>query len=165
MAVEAYKKIDPTNYRNSDDPRYLSAAELGILSLQECIIWCQYIIKKCQEDPNYSQLIHFVAAPSYDIKIAGDYIQLLREAINIIGFPDKSTPEQRHNARMLIAQVRSWEKVWNDGEAFRDKIYPSGDIPPTLWNAYEYTSPSVIPTIVVPAEIIPGYDPFADGPS
>ena len=154
-------EIEETRYKNSQDPYFIDAAQNNILSLRECIIWINRVLKKMEIDENYKNLMYLINDPRYELQLAQSYIEMMNKDMDCLENPDESTPQQRHDARMRIAQVRSWALEWDKGAGFRDKLY--GDlIPPSLSDAYPVTYPSVISTISVPAEVRPGYDPFAD---
>lgn len=149
-------------YKNWQDPNLLFAADESLFSLRECIRYCDYILKKCADNPEFRSLITYAGDFDYDKEQAKTYIESLNKAKITIGDANTSTPQQRHDARMLIAQVYSWCMKWKAGDPLRWHIYRLDQLPPNCYDAYMYTSPGVIPTIQVPGDVFPGYDPFAD---
>ncbi len=159
--VSRLSETEEARYKNRQDPYTIFAAQTNIRSLKECINWINYVLKKMETDENYKDLMHFINDPRYELQLAQSYIEMMNTDKDCLENPEKSTPQQRHDARMRIAQVRSWAIEWDKGAGYRDKLY--GDlIPPSVSDAYPVTYPSVISTISVPGEVTPGYDPFAD---
>lgn len=150
------------HYKSWQDPNLIMAADMSILSLKECMDYCDLIIKRCEADEAYRDLMSYTGNFYNDKRQALAYLEAVAKAKMTIGEPDSSTPQQRHDARMLIAQVYSWDKQWEAGQPLRDHIYRLDELPPNCCDAYMYITPDVIPTIQVPGDLFPGYDPFAD---
>lgn len=149
------------NYKHSKDEDFLFAAKTNRLSLLECIAWIRGVQKKMELDQTYRGLINFVTDPQYELDLAHAYVEKMDKAIEVIENPDRSTPKERHDGRFNIAQVRSWAMIWEDGAWFRDNPH-SPSIPPSVCDAYAASFPSMISSIMVPANFEPSYDPFAD---
>lgn len=157
-----------TEYKSSRDCNFVFAAKINIVDLEECIDWCEHILRKEAADPSYKSLMGYAYNFEMERQFAQSYIQQQRGAIKALEEPDKSTPDQRKIARQCIAMARSWGAVWEGGGTQRDMILSGktdvAQLPPqeAVIGYYPYISPQSISTAVVPFDFSPEIHPFDD---